>query len=129
MKSADLVLRGAPVYTVDPGRPWAQAIAILDDVIVAVCSDAEVASLIGPDTRVIDLPADHMVLPGFIDSHSHLTEGPFEARGVDLSECDTFEEIRTALENADRTPDVIVGGGWRSHIFPEGPHRAILRPR
>jgi len=126
MEKADLVLRGAPVYTVDPGKPWAQAIAIREGIIAAVGSDAEIASLIGTDTRVIDLPSDHMVLPGFIDSHSHLTEGPFEARGIDLSECDTFEEIRTVLETADRTPDVIVGGGWRSHIFPEGPHRTIL---
>jgi len=126
MEKADLVLRGAPVYTVDPGKPWAQAIAIREGIIAAVGSDAEIASLIGTDTRVIDLPSDHIVLPGFIDSHSHLTEGPFEARGIDLSECDTFEEIRTVLETADRTPDVIVGGGWRSHIFPEGPHRTIL---
>jgi predicted amidohydrolase YtcJ len=75
---------------------------------------------------VIDIPGDHLVLPGFIDSHSHLTEGPFEARGIDLSECDTLEEVRAVLEGADRTPAVIFGGGWRSHIFPEGPHRALL---
>ena len=126
MDYADVVFRGAPVYTVDPGRPWAQAIAVQADVITVVGSERAIEGLIGPDTQVIDLPADHLVLPGFIDSHSHLTEGPFEARGIDLSECDTLEEVRAVLEAADQTPDVIMGGGWRSHIFPKGPHKDIL---
>lgn len=126
MEPAHLILRGAPVYTVDPGNPWARAIAIRNGVIAAVGCEREVTTLAGPATQVIDLPADHLVLPGFIDSHSHLTEGPFETFGIDLSECDTLDEIRTVLEAADRSSDVIVGGGWRSHIFPEGPHRDIL---
>lgn len=126
MTQADVVLRGAPVYTVDPSRPWAQAVAIRDGRITAVGRDTEIAALIGPHTRVIDLPADHMVLPGFIDSHSHLTEGPLESAGLDLSECDTLDEIRAVLETADRDQDVVMGGGWRSHIFPQGPHRRLL---
>ena len=124
--NADVVLRGAPVYTVDPARPWAQSLAIHDGIIAVVGRDSEVEPLIGPETRVIDLPADHMVLPGFIDSHSHLTEGPLEAAGVDLSECDTIDEITAILETADRDQDVVMGGGWRSHIFPQGPHRRLL---
>ena len=126
MNNADLVLRGGRVYTVDPGNPWAGAIAVQADVIAAVGSERVIDALIGPDTLIIDLPDDHLVLPGFIDSHSHLTEGPFETRGIDLSECDTLEEVRAVLEAADQTPDVIVGGGWRSHIFPKGPHKDIL---
>jgi predicted amidohydrolase YtcJ len=126
MSQADLVIRGAPVYTVDPGRPWARAVAVRDGVLAAVGSDHDAASLIGATTRVIDLPPDHLVLPGFIDSHSHLTEGPFETRGIDLSECDTLDEILAVLETADPGQDVVVGGGWRSHIFPEGPHRRVL---
>ena len=83
MDYADVVFQGAPVYTVDAGRPWARSVAVRDGVIAAVSSQAEVAALIGSDTRVVDLDADQMVLPGFIDSHSHLTEGPLETAGVD----------------------------------------------
>ncbi len=126
MNSADIVFQGAPVYTVDGSRPWAQAVAVSAGVIAAVGSAAEVAGLIGPDTRVVDLPSGQMVLPGFIDSHSHLTEGPLETAGVDLSECDTLEEIRTILEATDPDGDVVTGGGWRSHIFPDGPHRGMI---
>jgi predicted amidohydrolase YtcJ len=126
MMPADVVVRGAPVYTVDPGRPWARAVAVRDGMIVAVGSEEAVGPLVGDETRVIDLSPDHMVLPGFIDSHSHLTEGPLATEGIDLSECDTLEEIRAVLENADRTGSVILGAGWRHHIFPEGPDRRLL---
>jgi predicted amidohydrolase YtcJ len=126
MDYADVVFQGAPVYTVDTGRPWAQAVAVRGGAIAAVGSEAEVAALIGPDTRVVDLDSGHLVLPGFIDSHSHLTEGPLETAGVDLSECDTLDDIRAVLEAADRNVDAVTGGGWRSHIFPDGPHRQML---
>ena len=126
MDYADVVFRGAPVYTVDPGRPWAQAIALRDKRITAVGTETDINALIGPNTRVVDLESDQMVLPGFIDSHSHLTEGPLETAGIDLSECDTFGEIRTILESADGRRDLVQGGGWRSHIFPHGPDRILL---
>ncbi len=126
MDYADVVFTGAPVYTVDAARPWAQAVALRAGVIAAVGSAAEIAGLIGPNTRVVDLDSDQMVLPGFIDSHSHLTEGPLETAGIDLSECDTLDEIRAILEAAAGGVDVVTGGGWRSHIFPDGPHRGML---
>ena len=126
MDYADVVFRGAPVYTVDPGRPWAQAVAVRDKRIIGIGNETDINASIGPSTRVVDLDPDQMVLPGFIDSHSHLTEGPLETAGIDLSECDTIEEIRTILEGADGRPGLVQGGGWRSHIFPHGPDRSLL---
>ena len=43
---ANLVLKNASVYTVDKERSWAQAIAIADDKIVFVGSNADVESYI-----------------------------------------------------------------------------------
>jgi predicted amidohydrolase YtcJ len=50
----------------------AQALAIEQERIVAVGTDREIEPLIGPGTRVLDL-AGKTILPGFIDSHVHLT--------------------------------------------------------
>ena len=68
---ADVVLLGGRVYTVDPARPWAEAVAISGDRIVAVGSSAEVRKVAGPRTRVIDLQGA-FVVPGFNDAHVHI---------------------------------------------------------
>jgi predicted amidohydrolase YtcJ len=86
---ADLVLRGATVLTVDARDSVAQAVAVRDGVIVAVGADADVAGMIGPATRVLEL-AGKTVVPGFIDSHTHNVHvGEFRY---------SFDQINTAAE-------------------------------
>ncbi|MDF1595248.1 MAG: amidohydrolase [Acidimicrobiia bacterium] len=126
MKPADVVLRGAPICTFDAARPWAQAAAVAAGSIQGVGSADQMAELIGPDTTVVDLGRDQLVLPGFIDGHTHYVNGPLEAAGVVLSECETLEEVVSALRAAPPGDGTVLGGGWRSHIFPDGPDRRIL---
>jgi len=78
----DLVLLGGKVFTADPARPWAQALAITGDRITAVGTTAEVRATAGPSTRVIALEG-RVVVPGFNDAHTHV--GPGLGPGVDLS--------------------------------------------
>jgi len=68
---ADLLLLNGYVYTSNPERTIAEAVAVNDGLISAVGSSAELQSLQGPDTRVIDL-AGRMMLPGLHDAHIHL---------------------------------------------------------
>ncbi len=53
--SADLALVGGRVRTLDPERPFAEALAIRDGTIVAVGSDAEVRAACDAATEVVDL--------------------------------------------------------------------------
>ena len=119
---ADLVLLGAEVYTVDPARSWAQAVAIRDGRIVAVGTNEAAQAVAGPATRVVDLRG-RMVLPGFHDSHVHPIGG-----GVELGQCDlnglesrdeVFERVRQyARAHPDRP--WVVGGGFDLPLFPGG---------
>ena len=93
----DLILHDAVVLTMNPDAPRASAIATAGDRIVAIGSDAEVLTLAGPGTSVVDLDG-LTVTPGFIDSHSHWI-GDRELYGVSTAE----EAIQIALE-----------GGWTS---------------
>jgi len=68
---ADIVIRGGPVITVDPQERVASAVAIAGNRIAAVGSEREVNPLVGPRTRIIEL-SGRALLPGFIDSHSHV---------------------------------------------------------
>ena len=70
---ADLILINGRVYTLDPAKPWAEAVAIAGDRILAVGTSAEIRALAGADTRTVDL-AGGFALPGFNDAHVH-TEG------------------------------------------------------
>ncbi|WP_186421280.1 amidohydrolase [Bosea sp. CS1GBMeth4] len=67
---ADIVLRGGPIWC---GREEGvvEALALWGDKVLAAGMDAEIAGLIGPSTRVIDL-AGRLATPGLNDSHLHL---------------------------------------------------------
>jgi predicted amidohydrolase YtcJ len=75
----DLVLLGGKVFTADPRRPWAEAIAVRGDRIVAVGTVTEVELLAGARTRRIALDG-RTVVPGFDDAHGHA--GPAGIRGT-----------------------------------------------
>jgi len=70
-RPADLLLLNGYVYTSDPQRSVAEAVAVNDGVISAVGSNADLQSRKGPKTKVIDL-AGRMMLPGLHDSHIHI---------------------------------------------------------
>jgi predicted amidohydrolase YtcJ len=68
---ADQIVTNARVYTVDPARPEAQAVAVRGDRVVAVGTSAEVQALRGPSTAVIDA-GGRAVIPGLHDAHGHV---------------------------------------------------------
>ena len=52
--SADLVLRNGRIFTGDPGRPQAAALAVSAGRITAAGDEADIAALAGPGTRAVD---------------------------------------------------------------------------
>ena len=68
---ADLVVRGGKVITVDAQDRIAEAVAVTGNRITAIGTNQEIARLVGPQTKVIELNG-RTLLPGFIDSHSHV---------------------------------------------------------
>jgi predicted amidohydrolase YtcJ len=112
--AADLVLRNGVVHTVDPRRPRAQAVAVRGGLVVAVGTDADVAPLVGPGTRVLDL-AGRTVVPGFEDAHAHLLGIGFARLDVDLGGTRGFDEVvaRVAAAVKGRRPgEWVRGRGW-----------------
>ncbi len=68
-----LILTDGKVFTADSLHPWAEAIAICGDKVVAVGSSADIRRLAGRTTRAISL-GGRVVIPGINDSHDHLGE-------------------------------------------------------
>ncbi len=116
--TAELVLRNGRVYTVAPGKPWAEAVAMRGGVIVAVGSDAEIAPYIGPRTVQVDA-GGRLVLPGLIDSHIHFLSGSLSLTQLRLEGAGTIAEIQQRLRDyAASHPDGwITGRGWVYSTF------------
>jgi predicted amidohydrolase YtcJ len=120
---ADLIIRDAHIVTVDPKFSVAQAAAIQDGRFIAVGSDAEVLKTKGPKTRVIDLRGQ-TVLPGFDDTHVHLTAGKDLEIQVDLTHIRSIKDIQNAIAARARQlkpGEPIVGTrGWWEYQLAEG---------
>ena len=125
--SATVIFRNGKIYTQAPDKPWAQSVAIAGKKIVAVGDDAEVAKLAGASTRVIDLKG-RLMLPGFVEGHTHPFLGALLATGVDLQLPTRDEALAAIASFAKAHPDGPVRGfGWRVDMFPEtGPTRQDL---
>lgn len=121
--AADTVIVNARIYTVNPQQPWAEALAIRGEKIVAVGRTRDMAAIRGPSTHVID-GEGRLVLPGFTDCHIHFLDGSLSRLQVNLDEAKTVGEIqRKVKEYADAHPDLawILGRGWNYLVFnPSG---------
>lgn len=66
----DLILHNGNIWTVNPGMPRAQAVAVSGSRFTAVGLNDEVLNLATAHTRKVDLGTKR-VLPGFNDAHAH----------------------------------------------------------
>jgi predicted amidohydrolase YtcJ len=131
--SADLVLRGGNIVTVDHDWSIAHAVAITDGKFVAVGSDAQMTTHIGPKTQLIELNG-RTVVPGLIDSHLHQLFAALNGPAVQLLNAKSVADVQKAIgERAARTEPgkwVMASSGWHESILEEGrmPTRHELDP-
>lgn len=117
----DLILTHGRIRTMDPARPYAEALAVKDGRILALGDTAAMRALAGPGTRVVDA-GGRLVLPGFQDAHIHLLNG-----GTELAEFAPLYGLASpgAMVAALRahaarwTGPVIWGAGWSNGFFGE----------
>src|SRR3954468_7715926 len=119
---ADAIGIHAHVYTVNAKQPWAEALAVRQHRVVAVGTAAEVEHWRGPRTQIIDAQ-NHLVLPGFYDSHIHFMEGALSLEKVNVDETKNVAEIQQkvkAYAAAHPNDAWVLGRGWSYPEFPGG---------
>ncbi|MCD6333166.1 MAG: amidohydrolase [Bacteroidales bacterium] len=89
---AGLIITHTKIWTGNPARPYAEAVATDGDMIVAAGSNREVVQYRSTGAEVIKSPGA-LVIPGFIDSHIHLLQGGFALSGVQLKDALTKEDF------------------------------------
>ena len=111
------------VWTGNPDQPWAGGVAMRGDTILAVGDSGDIARYVGEQTEVVTA-AGAMIVPGFMDGHTHFLDGGIQLVSVDLRTADTPEEFtaRIAAFAAERKPgEWIIGGDWDHERWPGTP--------
>ncbi|MEZ5597434.1 MAG: amidohydrolase [Pseudomonadales bacterium] len=117
-RHVDLLVTNAAIATMNPSQPIATAMAVDDDRIVAVGDSALLQDFTA--RRSVDLRGG-FVMPGFIDTHTHLRgDAPWH---LDLTSVRSVAEIRALIAaRAAKLPTGhwITGYGWSEDELGEG---------
>ena len=110
----DLIVINADVRTSDKSKHRANAFAVKDSKFIAVGNTDEILSMSDESTRVIDVNGN-TVVPGFIDSHTHLSSGAKIVTGINLSEIREkavwLEMIKERVKTME-PGEWLLGGRW-----------------
>lgn len=116
MEGSGTIFRARRVVTLDHAVPTAEAVAVRDGRILGVGSVEQLRSAWGP-LSLDETFADAVVLPGFVEAHSHSFEGAIWAweyvgyfprlgpDGVERPGCRTFDELLDVLRRLDAQLD------------------------
>jgi predicted amidohydrolase YtcJ len=122
---ATLAIVNARVWTGDRTQPWAEALAVSGEHLVAVGTSDEIRRRAAGVTPID--AAGRLVVPGFIDTHVHFLDGGFRLASVQLRDARTKDEfVRRIAAFAGTVPagTWITGGDWdHSHWGGELPAR------
>ena len=101
--SGERIFFHAKVFTGDTQNPYAEAVAIRGDKIIAVGNFPEVAKSVSENAERIDLEGKSL-FPGFIDSHSHSIDGGLALISADASEkVQSLNDLPPFVEDAKKT--------------------------
>ncbi len=107
--SDERILFHAKVFTGDTQNPYAEAVAIRGDKIIAVGSLPEVEKSLSKNAERIDLEGKSL-FPGFIDSHSHSIDGGLELISADASDkVQSLDELPPFVEDAKKAGTAMRG--------------------
>ncbi len=110
--STERILFHAKIFTGDPQNPYADAVSLRGDKIVAVGTFPEVLTSVSANGEHIDLDGKSL-FPGFIDSHSHSIDGGLNLIAADATEkVDTLDQLPAFANDAKKS-----GRGMRGDVL------------
>jgi len=111
-QSTARVFYNGKIFTGEPEHPYAEAVAIRGDKIVAVGNRVEVFAAAGKDAERVDLQGKTL-LPGLIDSHIHAVDG-----GISFISADVTDKVQTIAELAAYVAEAKkTGTGMRGDVL------------
>jgi hypothetical protein len=113
--------RNGHIYTNDPAAPWADAMLVRGEEILAVGDEDEITALADQVGQVVELE-QHFVMPGFNDAHVHLGGAGQYWLSVRLVGVQDIPELQKRLAEEvgqHKEGEWITGFGWDHTFWPE----------
>ena len=101
------------IYTVNPQQSIVQSVVCESGKIVFVGNDADAKKTLRANATIIDLKGK-LMLPGFIDNHTHFADGGMYLLGVDLRPAKSTAAFKETLKKyvAQHRGEWIKSGNW-----------------
>ncbi|WP_353097356.1 amidohydrolase [Tissierella praeacuta] len=118
---ADIILYNGEIHTVDKEDSIKEAVALMDNKILAVGTFEEVSKYSSEKTELIDLKGKS-VIPGIIDSHNHIWETGLLMDGIITFSIGSITELKEKIKNRISRMDKgqwLQGGSWIETQFTE----------
>ena len=107
--TSERVFFNAKVFTADPVAPFASAVGVRGDKIVAVGTLPEVLKSVSAAAERVDLQG-RTLFPGFIDSHSHSVDGGLGLISADVSDkVQSIDQLPPFVAEAKRSGKGMMG--------------------
>ncbi|MBC8526372.1 MAG: amidohydrolase [Candidatus Cloacimonetes bacterium] len=118
----NILFYNGKVLTQDVSQPLANTVYVKENKIEYVGNRSNQDLEIEKDTITIDLKGK-VLLPGFIDTHTHFVNYALSKAKIDLSETKSMNELRQKLLDFKQTirPDIkwISGVGWNKNVWSD----------
>jgi predicted amidohydrolase YtcJ len=115
---ADLVIINGKVLTIDEDNPTVEAIAIRDEIIVAVGTTKKIKGWIKDGKTEVINAGGRLVIPGFNDAHVHF--GPLDPDYIELRYTTDPSVITKKVREQvvhSKPGELIRGGHWEHEMF------------
>lgn len=123
---------GGRIYTMDPRRPVCNAMIVNGRYIEWLGSAADLSAVRSDTYDLVDLDGA-TVLPGFIDSHTHVVFWAQSLVRIDLDGATSYEDALTRIKahlktNPPKRGSWVIGKGWKREQWRElrWPHKTDL---
>jgi len=121
-RRADAVFYNGKVYTFDSDIRVARALAVSGGEIIAVGTDSEIKGSAPRGCDKYDL-GGKVVVPGFIDSHTHFINMGIDMMNVDLMGTNSLDDAMGRMKTGSKKVvegEWVIGAGWTESRWPNG---------
>ncbi len=127
-EAAQKCLYNAKIYTLNESEQVVDAVAIMNDKILATGSYVDIVKrYCNSSTEMIDLGGG-IAYPGFIEGHGHFFNLGDSKLKLDLSNVENWNEVQEIIKNKVKLTDKgdwIEGNGWHQEKWNHKPEHAV----